>query len=40
MVSESVLSSSRVVGTFQPFDSNSCGEYQTSDFTLAPDGAA
>ncbi len=40
IVSDRVVSSSSVVGTSQPFASNSCGEYQTSDFTLAPEGAA
>ena len=35
----SVISSSHVVGTFQPFSLNIFGEYHTSDLTLAPIGA-
>ena len=39
-MSLSVISSSHVVGTFQPFSVNIFGEYQTNDFTLAPSGGA
>lgn len=39
MVSESLISSSQVVGTVQPFSLKVFGEYQTNDLTLEPSGA-
>ena len=40
ILSDSVIMSSQVSGTFQPLSLNIFGEYHTKDLTLAPSGAA